>query len=166
MNKEFKRMIKLAGLTEIKIHRPTPLGKLQNLKSKINSATSEKEKISLAIQCTKEVLFIFEEKYPNDDRLRKAIEAAEIYLTNPTDLNKSILIQADNAAEDAQDDISYDQELDYVENGEQSYLPTASTFVSHAINAASGVTLYKNNIKYLTTYIADNTIDAIKKYYN
>ena len=159
-------MIKLAGLTEIKITKPTPIGKLQNLKSKINSATSEKEKISLAIQSAKEVLFIFEEKYPNDDRLRKAIEATETYLANPTDLNKSILIQANNAAEDVDDDISYDQELDYDENGEQSYTPIASTLVSYAINAVSRVTLSKNNVNYLTTYIADTTIDAIKKYYN
>jgi hypothetical protein len=41
-----------------------------------------------AIEIAKLVLPIFEEKYPNDLRPRKAIEAAEIYLENPTEENR------------------------------------------------------------------------------
>ena len=38
---------------------------------------SKDKKIDIAIQCAETVLPIFEEKYPNDDRPRKAIEAAK-----------------------------------------------------------------------------------------
>ena len=36
-----------------------------------------------------EVLFIFEKKYPKDDRPRKAIEAAVNWLENPTEENQN-----------------------------------------------------------------------------
>jgi hypothetical protein len=38
------------------------------------------ENVLIAIKCAKIVLHLFEEKYPNDDRPRKAILAAEKYL--------------------------------------------------------------------------------------
>jgi len=43
---------------------------------------SDKNRIRYAIYAANLVLHIFEEKYPNDDRPRKAIEAAEEYLMN------------------------------------------------------------------------------------
>ena len=41
-----------------------------------------------AIYAAKQVLHIFEDKYPDDDRPRKAIKAAEKCLKNPTEKNK------------------------------------------------------------------------------
>jgi hypothetical protein len=45
---------------------------------------SNKDKVRYAINAAELVLHIFEEKYPNDDRPRKAIEAAKHYLKNPS----------------------------------------------------------------------------------
>ena len=42
------------------------------------------ENVLIAIKCTKIVLHLFEEKYPNDDGPRKAILAAEKYLETHT----------------------------------------------------------------------------------
>ena len=39
--------------------------------------------VEIAIFCAREVLPIYENKFPNDDRPRKAIEASEAYLLNP-----------------------------------------------------------------------------------
>ena len=44
--------------------------------------------IKLAIICAKHVLKIFENKYPNDKRPRKAIEAALEWLKNPSENNR------------------------------------------------------------------------------
>jgi hypothetical protein len=44
----------------------------------MNTASDDKQlSVKLAIFCAERVLHIFEEKYPNDDRPRKAIEAAK-----------------------------------------------------------------------------------------
>ena len=40
----------------------------------------------------------FEAKYPNDDRVRKAIEAAEAYIKAPTEANRSAARSAESAA--------------------------------------------------------------------
>jgi len=46
------------------------------------------QKIQYAIFAAESVIKIFEKKYPNDDRPRKAIEAAKEYLKNPSTENK------------------------------------------------------------------------------
>jgi len=45
--------------------------------------STKKKKVQYAVFAAKTVLNIYEEKYPNDDRPRKAIEAAENYLRKP-----------------------------------------------------------------------------------
>ena len=50
-----------------------------------------------AIDCAWRVLHIFEEKYPDDKRPRKALEAAQVYLNNPTKVNKDKLDAAGDA---------------------------------------------------------------------
>ena len=54
--------------------------------------------IKYAIFAAKQVLHIFEEKYPKDDRPRKAIEAAENYLKDPSENNKKAAYDAAYAA--------------------------------------------------------------------
>src|ERR1035437_875800 len=58
---------------------------------------SKDNKISYAIFAAEQVLCICEEKYPEDKRPRKAIEAAQAYLENQTEENS----RAANAAADA-----------------------------------------------------------------
>jgi hypothetical protein len=47
-----------------------------------------KECVSYAVYAAEQVIDIFEKKYPNDKRPRKAIEAAKACLDNPSDENK------------------------------------------------------------------------------
>ena len=47
---------------------------------------SKDNKIRYAIHAAELVLHVFEEKYPDDDRPRKAIEAAKEYLKNQSDI--------------------------------------------------------------------------------
>ena len=50
--------------------------------------------VKYAIFAAKQVLHIFEEKYPKDDRPKKAIEAAENYLKDPSENNKKAAYDA------------------------------------------------------------------------
>ncbi len=62
---------------------------------------TKKQNVEIAIFAAKEVLGLFEEKYPDDDRPRKAIEAAENWLKNPTSENAAPAYAAADAAADA-----------------------------------------------------------------
>ena len=53
------------------------------------------DKVRYAVFAARQVLHIFEDKYPDDDRPRKAIEAAEAYIKNPNSSNANA---ADTAA--------------------------------------------------------------------
>jgi len=57
-----------------------------------------KQYVSYAIYATKQVLDIYEKKYPNDKRLRDAIKAAEKCIKNPTRKNKDAAEAARAAA--------------------------------------------------------------------
>ncbi len=46
---------------------------------------TKEDSVNLAIYAAELVIDIYEKKYPNDDRPRKAIEAAKAYLKNPSD---------------------------------------------------------------------------------
>lgn len=49
---------------------------------------TKNDSIAMSILAAELVIDIFEKEYPNDDRPRKAIEAAKIYLKHPTEKNK------------------------------------------------------------------------------
>jgi len=157
MNKEFKRMVELAGLTEIKINQPNPLSYLLNLQSKIKASEDPKEKLSLAIQCVERVLFMWEEKFPDDNRPRKAIEAAKAYLANPTKENKKAAKAYAKAASAAAYAAS------------TSNAVAAADAASNAADAASNVAFAAADAA-IHTYIhtslaAAYAIKATKKYY-
>lgn len=59
------------------------------------------DKVRYAIYAASLVLHIFEEKYPDDKRPRKAIQAAKKYVKNPTQKNAADAAAADAAADDA-----------------------------------------------------------------
>jgi len=56
------------------------------------------QRVEIAIYCADRVIDIFEDKYPNDDRPRKAINAAKTWLKEPTEENRSAANAADAAA--------------------------------------------------------------------
>jgi len=62
---------------------------------------TKKDSILLAIFAARLVLKNFEKEFPNDDRPRKAIEAAEAYAKNPTKKNREAAESAAWAAESA-----------------------------------------------------------------
>ena len=59
------------------------------------------ERVQYAIFAAENVLRIFEKKYTNDDRPRKAIEAAKNYLNNQSEENKMAAYAAADAADAA-----------------------------------------------------------------
>ena len=75
----------------------------QALKSLVNNRTCTKaQAVEYAIMCAEEVLFIWEEKYPKDDRPRKAIEAARAWLAEPTEARREAAYSAAYAADAAE----------------------------------------------------------------
>jgi len=64
------------------------------LRRKLN----KKQSVKIAIYAAEQVIDIFEKKYPNDIRPRKAIQAVKKYLKNPTDKAFSHVLQSAVAA--------------------------------------------------------------------
>jgi len=60
-----------------------------------------KDRIRFAVYCAKDVLPIYEAEYPDDDRPRKAIEAAEACIADNTQKNRDAARAAADAAADA-----------------------------------------------------------------
>lgn len=58
----------------------------------------KEDSVDFAIFAAEKVIDIFEKEYPNDDRPRKAIEAAKEYLKNPTKKNMNAAADAAYAA--------------------------------------------------------------------
>jgi hypothetical protein len=59
---------------------------------------TKKDSVLFSIYAARLVLDIYEKQYPDDDRSRKAIEAAETYIKNPTEENKAAARAAARAA--------------------------------------------------------------------
>jgi len=59
---------------------------------------STENRIKYAVYAAKQILHIYEKQYPNDDRPRKAINAAENYLNNPCEENRIAAGYAANVA--------------------------------------------------------------------
>jgi hypothetical protein len=75
-------------INEIKVVPPGLINTLKNYKSQIESSNDLKLKITLALQCAKLVLPIFEKLVPDDKIPREAIESIQAYLLNPTTANE------------------------------------------------------------------------------
>jgi len=90
--------------------------------------------IEIAIYSAREVLDIFEKKYPKDERPRKAIEAAEKYLTNPTKENRAYAAYAAYAAYDA--DAAYAAYAAYAADAAYASYAAAYAAGSYAADAA------------------------------
>ena len=57
-----------------------------------------KQRVQYAVYAAEQVIDIFEKKYPEDKRPRKAIEAVKKCIENPSEENKRIAAYAANAA--------------------------------------------------------------------
>jgi len=64
----------------------------------IRRTFNKKQSVTLAIFAAEKVIDIFENKYPDDNRPRKAIEAAKSYLRNPCKKTKAAAANAAYAA--------------------------------------------------------------------
>jgi len=98
-----------AKVNEIK-QKLQELSASSSLKLSWEELTKEEElKINIlhAIYCAEAVLPIYENKYPNDNRPRLAIEAAKTVLKYPTEENKAKAKAAAWAADDAADDAGF-----------------------------------------------------------
>ena len=62
---------------------------------------TKKDSVALSIYAAELVIDIYEKQYPNDDRPRKAIEAAKAVLKNDTEANKSAARSAAESARSA-----------------------------------------------------------------
>lgn len=62
---------------------------------------TDKQRIRIAIFSTKQILHVFEEKYPEDNRPQLAIEIAENYLVDPSKKNAYVANVADYTADTA-----------------------------------------------------------------
>lgn len=76
---------------------------------------TKKDSVSLAIYSAELVIDIYEKQYPDDDRPRKAIEAAKKVLKNDTKENRDAARSAESAAESAAWSAAYEKALDKIE---------------------------------------------------
>ena len=97
-------------LKEIKVNAPGLVSTLKNNQRQILSTKDADFKKQLVLKGAELVLPIFEKKYPNDDRPRKAIETAKVYLLDPTEENEEI-------ARDASDSTAYSWDFGRDTNG-------------------------------------------------
>ena len=72
--------------------------KPQHARWLFNALMNRKQRTELAIFCAESVLPIFEDRYPEDKRPRKAIDAARVWLENPTEENRRAAAYAADAA--------------------------------------------------------------------
>jgi len=56
----------------------------------------ERMLVSIAIDAAKSCIHVFEAEYPTDDRPRKALEATEKWLQEPTGQNRQLVVEAEN----------------------------------------------------------------------
>ena len=69
---------------------------------------NDANKIKYAVFAAREVLPIFEKRYPKDLRPRLALEAAEKFISDPSEINKDTACAAADAAYDATRVAAYD----------------------------------------------------------
>ena len=115
------------------------------------------DSVALAIFAAELVIGIFEKKYPEDKRPRKAIEAAKKYLENPTQVNAAAAHAAAYAAYDATYAAydAYDATYAAYAAAHAAHAAYDAAHAAHAAHAALTKKInawFKNRIKTLTPY--------------
>ena len=109
--------------------------------------------VQWAIYCAEQVIGIYEKKYPDDVRPRKAIEAAKAYLANPCDATKKAASSATYAADDAAD-------AAYAADAAASSATYAASSASSATFAAQSAGAGNSYAAYAADAAADDADDA------
>ena len=110
-----------------------------DLKKKIAEITNRMEKQALVIwasDCAEHVLSFFEEKFPNDDRPRKAIEAARAWVNGEMSIGeaRSVAFAAHAAARDARD---ADEDIACAVARSAGHAAATVHVASHAVHVAN-----------------------------
>jgi len=94
--------------------------------------------VKYAIFAAEQVLDIFEKKYPDDNRPRKAIEAAKDYLKTPNDVTyAAVVTSAADAASAAQDAAAYYANAAYAAYyANAAYAAYYAAYAAHVADAA------------------------------
>jgi hypothetical protein len=116
----------------------------------ITKLFDETQGVKYAIFAAEQVIDIFEKKYPDDKRPRKAIEAAKDYLKSPNDVT-----YAADAAYDAADDAA----------DAAAYAADAAAYAATAADAADDAAAYVGDAAAYAAYAAD-AADAAAGAYN
>lgn len=99
----------------------------------IASKMDQKQLATWASDCVEHVLSNFEEKYPNDDRPRKAVEAARAWVNDTISVSaaRSAALAAHAAAREAEEDIAR------VVARAAGHAAATAHVVDHAVHAAN-----------------------------
>ena len=111
---------------------------------------NKRQSVRIAIFCAERVLSIFEESHPDDDRPRKAIDAAKAYLLYPCQRTKADAVATADAAADA---YATDAVADAVATAAAAYAAVAT-----ADTAAADADAYADAAA--AAYAADAAADA------
>lgn len=174
MNAEFKRMMELAGLTEIKINKPNPINLINHYKSQVISTPQTRDKLDLTIKCIKSILYLFEDVYPDNNSPRKAIEAAEECIYDPNDetLDNAYKAYEDNDANYRanqldRDDANNKQEAAAIISAEAGWIAyQAQAYTNSPTPPDQRKSYYLEVINKECVQILDNLIKAVKIYFN
>ncbi len=98
----------------------------------VSKSLNKTNKIKYAIYAAEQVINIYESKYPNDSRPRKAIESAKNYLNDPSDTNKKSAAAA--AADAAAADYAA---ADYAAAYAAAYAADAAAYAAYAADYAA-----------------------------
>ncbi len=126
----------------------------------------KKDSVSLAIYAAELVIDIYEKKYPNDDRPRRAIEAAKAYLKKPSQTADAAYAAADAAyaAADAAHATAYAAHATADAAHATAYAAHATAYAAHATAYAAHATAYAaHDRKELVEKIEDFMKKRIKK---
>jgi hypothetical protein len=103
--------------------------------------------VRYAVFAAEQVLPIFEEEYPDDNRPRKAIEAAKAYIENPCEATSKAVVVAENAANAAWSA--------RVMAGKRTAAESAANAAAHAAESAANIFTV-----YASAFAAANTAYA------
>ena len=97
------------------------------------------QRVRYAIYAAEQVIHIFENKYPNDNRPRKAIKAAKAWVTHPMEKNLAAAAAADAAADAAYAAASADAAAAAAADAYAASADAAASAAAYAAYAANSV---------------------------
>ena len=122
-----------------------------------------KQYMAYAIFSAEQVINIYEKKYPDNDKPRKAINAAKVCMKNDTEENRSVANAAANVANDAANAADAAANAAYVAT-DAAYVAADAAYVAAAAAAyaayAAANVAYAANAAAFAAYVAANVANA------